>query len=57
MTIPLALAVAVAVPTPPTVRPCPHTYAEVREIMHGVLPGARWRRLPLWRYALVWQHP
>ncbi|WP_307859423.1 class I SAM-dependent methyltransferase [Cellulomonas sp. zg-ZUI22] len=40
--------------TAPTLWPPPHTYAEVREIVREVLPGARWRRLPLWRYAVVW---
>ncbi|MDL9937362.1 class I SAM-dependent methyltransferase [Gordonia sp. ABSL1-1] len=33
----------------------PHTYTEVREIAAAELPGAQWRRLPLWRYALIWK--
>lgn len=43
--------------TAPTVWPPPHTYAQVRDVAREVLPGARWRRLPLWRYALVWSRP
>ncbi|OZD70547.1 SAM-dependent methyltransferase [Rhodococcus sp. 06-1059B-a] len=35
----------------------PHTYAEVRAIAAEVLPGMRWKRLPLWRYAIVWHKP
>lgn len=38
----------------PTVWPPPHTYAEVRQIASRQLPGVRWQRLPLFRYALVW---
>lgn len=41
--------------TAPTVWPPPHTYDQVRDVARRVLPGVRWRRLPLWRYALVWQ--
>lgn len=33
----------------------PHTYTEVRQIAERVLPGMTWRRLPLWRYAIVWR--
>lgn len=40
--------------TAPTAWPPPHSYAEVREVARAVLPGVRWRRLPLWRYALTW---
>ena len=43
--------------TAPMVWPPPHTYAEVREAVREVLPGARWRRLPLWRYAVTWTRP
>lgn len=43
--------------TAPTLWPCPHTYAEVREAVREVLPGARWRRLALWRYAVTWSAP
>ncbi|MCP9274984.1 class I SAM-dependent methyltransferase [Mycolicibacterium arenosum] len=35
----------------------PHTYAEVEQIATAVLPGMRWRRLPLWRYAVTWRKP
>lgn len=38
----------------PTVWPPPHSYAEVRRVAADVMPGARWRQLPMWRYALVW---
>lgn len=43
--------------TAPTAWPPPHTYDEVRATAREVLPGVRWRRLPLWRYALVWRRP
>lgn len=32
----------------------PHTFAETKQIAAEHLPGAIWRRLPLWRYSLVW---
>ncbi|WP_198663622.1 class I SAM-dependent methyltransferase [Jiangella endophytica] len=35
----------------------PHTYAQVRAIAATALPGVRWRRLPLFRYALTWSAP
>lgn len=35
----------------------PHTYAQVRKIASTVLPGMRWRRLPLFRYAVTWRKP
>lgn len=41
----------------PTVWPPPHTYTEVRRTARAVLPGVRWRQLPMWRYALVWTKP
>ncbi|WP_087508332.1 class I SAM-dependent methyltransferase [Cellulomonas iranensis] len=41
----------------PTVWPPPHTFAQVRDAARDALPGVRWRRLPLWRYALVWRRP
>lgn len=34
-----------------------HTYAEARRIAADALPGMRWRRLPLFRYALTWRRP
>ena len=40
----------------PTAEPS-HTYAEVRRSAARVLPGARWSRLPLWRYMLTWRRP
>lgn len=40
----------------PTAPPS-HTYADVRRSADRVLPGARWHRLPLWRYSLVWTKP
>lgn len=43
--------------TAPTLWPCPQTYDEVRDVARQVLPGVRWRRLPLWRYALTWTAP
>lgn len=41
----------------PTVRPPPHTYAEIRSVAEQVLPGARFRRHLLWRYSLTWHKP
>lgn len=32
----------------------PHTYAQARRIAAHALPGMRWRRLPLFRYRLIW---
>lgn len=40
----------------PTVSP-PHSYRQVRDLARSVLPGVRWRQLPLWRYALLWRKP
>ncbi|WP_448263619.1 hypothetical protein [Microbacterium aurum] len=37
----------------PTAPPA-HSYRQVRRIAAEALPGARWRRFALWRYALVW---
>lgn len=41
----------------PTAWPPPETYASMRRIAARVLPGARFRRLLLWRYAIVWTKP
>jgi 2-polyprenyl-3-methyl-5-hydroxy-6-metoxy-1,4-benzoquinol methylase len=41
----------------PVVWPPSHTYSEVRRAAARVLPGMRWRRLPLWRYAILWTKP
>jgi SAM-dependent methyltransferase len=41
----------------PMVWPPPETYAGMRRIVAGVLPGARFRRHLLWRYSLVWTKP
>jgi SAM-dependent methyltransferase len=43
--------------TAPVAWPPPHTYAQVRRAAARVLPEMRWRRLPLWRYAIVWTKP
>lgn len=43
--------------TAPTLWPPPHTYAHVRRCAMTHLPGVRWRRLPMFRYALVWRRP
>jgi ubiquinone/menaquinone biosynthesis C-methylase UbiE len=43
--------------TAPTVWPPPHSYREVRRLARAVLPDVQWRRLPLWRYALLWRKP
>lgn len=41
----------------PTLWPPPHSYREMRALARRVLPGVRWRHLPLWRYALLWRKP
>ncbi|WP_110473008.1 class I SAM-dependent methyltransferase [Williamsia limnetica] len=41
----------------PTVWPLPHSYAQVRQAAAAELPGVAWRKLPLFRYALVWYKP
>ncbi|ANY06002.1 class I SAM-dependent methyltransferase [Pseudonocardia sp. HH130630-07] len=41
----------------PAVWPPPHSYREVRAGAVAALPGCRWRHLPLWRYAVVWNAP
>jgi 2-polyprenyl-3-methyl-5-hydroxy-6-metoxy-1,4-benzoquinol methylase len=41
----------------PLVWPPPHTYAEARRTARAVLPGCRWKQLPMWRYALLWNKP
>lgn len=41
----------------PTVWPPPQTYREIRDCAAEVLPGAAWRRFPMWRYALIWHKP
>lgn len=40
----------------PTVWPPPQTYAQVRDLVREELEGARWRRLPLFRYAVTWRN-
>jgi 2-polyprenyl-3-methyl-5-hydroxy-6-metoxy-1,4-benzoquinol methylase len=35
----------------------PHSYAQVRRIASTTLPGMRWRRLPMFRYAVIWNKP
>ena len=42
--------------TAPTVWPPPHDYTTVRRVAVELLPGVVWRRLPLWRYSLIWHH-
>jgi 2-polyprenyl-3-methyl-5-hydroxy-6-metoxy-1,4-benzoquinol methylase len=41
----------------PTVWPPPHSYAEVHQTAAAELPGVTWRKLPMFRYALVWHKP
>lgn len=41
----------------PTVWPPPLTYTEMRHLGLSLLPGARFRRLLLWRYSLLWTKP
>lgn len=43
--------------TAPVKMTFPHTYSQVKQIASAVLPGMRWRRLPLFRYAVVWRKP
>lgn len=41
----------------PTCWPPPHSYSQVRRTAARLLPGAEFRRLPLWRYELRWRKP
>jgi hypothetical protein len=41
----------------PIVWPPPETYAGMRRLAAGLLPGVRYRRRLLWRYSLVWTKP
>lgn len=41
----------------PTLWPPPHSYRELHALARRMLPGVRWRHLPLWRYALLWRKP
>lgn len=41
----------------PVIWPPPHSYDDVRRSARRMLPGARWRRLPMWRYAVTWVKP
>jgi 2-polyprenyl-3-methyl-5-hydroxy-6-metoxy-1,4-benzoquinol methylase len=41
----------------PTLWPPPDTYSGMRAKAGAVLPGVSFRRLALWRYALVWTKP
>ena len=41
----------------PTLWPPPETYSGMRSTASAVLPGASFRRLLLWRYALIWTKP
>lgn len=43
--------------TAPTVWPPLHDYTTVRRVATELLPGMVWRRLPLWRYSLIWHRP
>lgn len=38
----------------PTTWPPPHDFVTVRRTAERVLPGAQWKQLILWRYALIW---
>jgi len=35
----------------------PHTYGQARRIAAAALPGMRWRRSPMFRYAIIWHKP
>lgn len=41
----------------PVMWPPAHSYREVRRTAQRLLPGARYRRLLLWRYLLIWVKP
>lgn len=43
--------------TAPTVSTIAHSYTDVRRVAMTTLPGCQFRRLPLWRYSLIWQKP
>ncbi|MFF0707408.1 class I SAM-dependent methyltransferase [Gordonia sputi] len=41
----------------PTAWPPPHSYSDVRDSVQRVLPGAEFRQLALFRYAVLWRKP
>ncbi|WP_067717781.1 class I SAM-dependent methyltransferase [Nocardia yamanashiensis] len=41
----------------PVAWPPPETYSQMRTLAESHLPGAHYRRLLLWRYALTWTKP
>lgn len=41
----------------PTVWPPAHSYQEIHRSAVAVLPGVAWRKLPLFRYSLIWRKP
>lgn len=43
--------------TAPKVWSTPLSYTEVQEIAHRTLAGSTFRRLPMWRYSLIWHKP
>jgi len=43
--------------TAPTMWPPPLSYAQIRDLAGGVLPGAQFRRRLFWRYTLTWVKP
>lgn len=43
--------------TAPLVWPPPHSFEQVDRCAASILPGVRWRHLPMFRYALVWHKP
>jgi SAM-dependent methyltransferase len=43
--------------TAPTLWPPALSYRQTRQLARRTLPGVRWLRLPLWRYAIIWDAP
>lgn len=41
----------------PTVWPPPVTYQQMRQVSVRLLPGAQFRRLVMWPYAIIWSKP
>jgi hypothetical protein len=41
----------------PRIWPPPDTFKQTHRLARRLLPGVRYRRLLLWRYALVWTKP
>lgn len=37
--------------------PVTMNWTQTHEVVERILPGARWQRLPMWRYCVIWDAP